>query len=78
MAKEGVSKLGSSVGGSTEGHSSHHKSGTPPIMVEPVDTSAEILNRTCKHGRLYCPCFDGENFVGWLMKLEQFFKAEKV
>ena len=29
-----------------------------------------------KYAKLECPRFDGENFRGWLLKLEQFFEAD--
>ena len=43
-----------------------------------MKTFGEGFNRSCKYGKLDCPCFDGENFNGWLMKFEQFFEAKKV
>ena len=34
--------------------------------------------QSCRHGRLECPKFEGEDFEGWFLKLEQYFKVEKI
>ena len=46
--------------------------------METVDTISGGFNKSCKHGRHECPRFDGRDFTGWLMKIEQFFEGEKV
>ena len=46
--------------------------------METVETFGEMAKRSYKAHRLECPHFDGENFTGWLMKLDQFFESEKV
>ncbi|OMO61374.1 hypothetical protein COLO4_33444 [Corchorus olitorius] len=30
-----------------------------------------------KHSKLHCPRFNGEDFLGWRLKIEQFFEAEE-
>ena len=42
------------------------------------NSSGGGFNHFCRHGRLECPKFDGGDFSGWIMKLEQFFESEKV
>ena len=81
MAKEGKTQ------GSTSLDSSHGKgvdcssplkSVSTSVAVNPVEMTSGDFNRSCKHGRLECPRFDGDNFSGWLMKTDQFFEAEGV
>ena len=78
MAKDGGSKIMSSFGGNNEGQSTQHKTVAPSLVVETMETSREMANRSYKSHKLECPRFDGENFIGWLMKLDQFFESEKV
>ena len=50
----------------------------PSLLVETVDTFSGVFNRSGKLYRLECPHFDGGDFSGWIMKLEQFFKAKRI
>ena len=54
--------------------SSQLKSGVTigPLMVD------DSTYKHCWHGHIDCPKFDGSDFSGWIMKLEQFFETEKV
>ena len=44
-----------------------------------TQTKTEVLDLTgitrplTKYSKLECPRFDGEDFRGWLLKIEQFF-----
>ena len=65
--------------GATMGDSSSNSKAVPlPDVVEAGELIDGDSSRFCKHRRLDCPRFDGENFTGWLMKLEQFFEAERI
>ena len=81
MAKEGKTQ-GSTSLDSSHGKgvdcSSPSKSVSTSVAVNPVEMTSGDFNRSCKHGRLECPRFDGDNFSGWLMKTDQFFEAEGV
>ena len=47
------------------------------MLVEPL-TMGDSTYKHYRYGHLDCPKFDGTNFPGWIMKLEQFFEVEKV
>ena len=46
-------------------------SGTSCVILDPFKINS-------KRSKLNCPCFDGYEFLGWYMKVEQFFKAIEV
>ena len=48
------------------------------ILMESVDTNSGCFSRFNRTFRLECSRFDGGDFLGWLMKLEQFFEGEKI
>ena len=47
------------------------------VLMEPL-TMGDSTYKHYRYGYLHCPKFDETNFPGWIMKLEQFFKVEKV
>ena len=76
MAKEAIKNHATTMVDSPAGKdgisSSHSKAVPQSLLVEIVETTSGTSNRLCKHGRLECPRFDGGDFIGWLMKIEQF------
>ena len=82
MSKENVWNQGTHLVSSPRNkdgtNSSHAKTIPLSLLVESMDTTGRSCNQPCKHGKLECPRFDGGDFSWWLMKLEQFFEAEKV
>ena len=53
-------------------------SGQSVVTMAISDDAKETNHRYCKHSRLECPKFEGDDFDGWLMKLEQYFEVEKI
>ena len=53
-------------------------SGQSVVTMAISDDAKETNHRYCKHSRLECPKFEGDDFDGWLMKLAQYFKVEKI
>ena len=56
--------------------------GVPEDIKEFSQTKTETLNLTSfmtftKHSKLERPCFNGVDFKGWLLKIEQFFEADQ-
>ena len=44
--------------------------------IEHIDLTG-ISRPLTKYSKLECPRFDGTNFSGWLLKMEQFFEADQ-
>ena len=82
MSKEPLNTIGALMVAnavSNEGISSSvAKLVASPLLMETVDTSSGGFNRGGKPFRLECPHFDGGGFSRWIMKLEQFFEAERI
>ena len=56
--------------------------GIPAAVKEASQTKTETLDLTglrtfTKYSKLECPRFDGVDFRGWLLKIEQFFEADQ-
>ena len=51
--------------------------GYSPLVQEPdsQNTSMETLNVNSHKSKMECPRFDGQDFLGWHMKMEQLFEA---
>ena len=62
---------------SKDGTSSSNLKEVPPtLLVELVDTSSGCFHRSSKPTKLEYPYFDGGDFFGWFIKLEQFLKVK--
>ena len=60
----------------TDGSDSSQTKAVPPSLpVETINTNSGHAMKTYRHWRFDCPRFDGGDFVGWLMKCEQYFEA---
>ena len=71
-----------SAGGGSRGNgsieSAQLKSGQSTVTSIIVDDVGEANPRYCRYSRLECPKFEGEDFEGWLMRLEQYFEVGKM
>ena len=56
--------------------------GTPGDIKDTTQASTELIDLTgssrvlTKYSKLQCPRFDGMDFRGWLLKIEQFFEVD--
>ena len=50
--------------------------GVTPTVTENLDLTGGARMLT-KYSKLECPRFDGEDFRGWLLKIQQFFEADQ-
>ena len=46
-------------------------------MATTADTK-DSNHRYCRHSRLECPKFEGDDFDDWLMKLDEYFEIENI
>ena len=86
MFKFEASQRGGSVGSGNVSSSEQRQKGilgTLGAMGSITPTLAKTLNLTdtarvlTKYSKLECPSFEGVDFRGWLLKIEQFFQADQ-
>ncbi|OMO77475.1 Retrotransposon gag protein [Corchorus olitorius] len=88
----GLAKISSELKLTLEGFFHHRELPPPSTQGSPSNTSKspmvdltdsitkdshhDSLRSFTKHSKLECPQFNGDDFVGWLSQIEQFFEAD--